>query len=59
MQLQQEKDPGMDRGMNKVIYYVCMLIAIVVLILTVKSCEDCQAKGGELVRGIFWYRCID
>ena len=35
------------------------LILTVLILATVKGCEDCQSRGGVYVKGVFFYECVN
>lgn len=45
--------------MDKISYFIVMIIAVIILAASIMTCSDCHEKGGVLVRGAFWYKCLE
>lgn len=45
--------------MIPIYYAIAIVIGLAVVVLMLEGYQDCTDLGGEYVRGMFWFKCIE
>lgn len=45
--------------MKVAVLFLVVIVAAVYIVGCIKTVDDCQDRGGRVVRGAFWYECVE